>query len=65
MILIIYLAGGKVNWLKKLFGFNKSIEQRLKSNYTFYSSLGITLEQEWEKEENLALLMLEKTGVGG
>src|SRR5690606_30713563 len=64
-ILSLVGAGGTVNWLKNLLGINKTIEQRLKANYTYYASLNLTLEREWQQEENFVLLLLEETGVGG
>lgn len=54
-----------MSWLKNIFGLNKSIDQQLKSNYTYYANLDLMLEREWQQEENLALLLLEETGVGG
>ncbi|HHU33052.1 MAG: hypothetical protein ACOX1Y_00760 [Zhaonellaceae bacterium] len=54
-----------MGWLSNIFGFKKTIGQQLKANYTYYANLNITLEQEWQQDENLALLLLEETGVGG
>ena len=54
-----------MNWLKRLLGIDRSITQQLKSNYTYYASLGLTLEQEWQQDENNAMLLLEETGIGG
>jgi len=54
-----------MNWFKKFFGNKKSLDQKLKANYTFYANLDLMLEKEWQQEENLVLLLLEETGVGG
>ena len=54
-----------MSWLSNIFRFKKTIDQQLKANYIYYANLNITLEQEWQQDENLALLLLEETGVGG
>ena len=65
MLISIFLEGGKMRWLIKLFGLHKTIDQKLRSDYTYFVSLGLTLGKEWQKDENMALLSLEETGIGG
>lgn len=54
-----------MGWLSNIFRLKKTREQQLKANYLYYANLNITLEREWQQDENLALLLLEETGVGG